>query len=209
MGVVVLIVVGPDKLPQFARTAGKWYGQIRRTADEMRRALVLEADRQDAEQRYEEMMERRRRAEEERRRATEANPGVAAQDEALPGTRAPDAESLDDDLGHVDADEDPGEVHRAPAPALGHGHGHQADPHVDDELDALINDPNGPYAAGTPAASLAARHDASEPDAEPAHAPATGPSLPPGVTAEEWAELPEHIRQMLRERSGDDAGRSG
>ena len=57
--IVVIVVVGPDRLPQFMRGAGRLYSQFRRAADEMRRALVLEADRQDAESRYEEMQRRR------------------------------------------------------------------------------------------------------------------------------------------------------
>ena len=57
--IVVIVVVGPDRLPQFMRGAGRLYSQFRRAADEMRRSLVLEADRQDAEARYEEMQRRR------------------------------------------------------------------------------------------------------------------------------------------------------
>ena len=57
--IVVIVVVGPDRLPQFMRGAGRLYSQLRRAADEMRRSLVLEADRQDAEARYEEMQRRR------------------------------------------------------------------------------------------------------------------------------------------------------
>ena len=59
VAIVVVVVVGPDRLPQFMRGAGKLYSQFRRAADEMRRSLVLEADRQDAEKRYEEMQKRR------------------------------------------------------------------------------------------------------------------------------------------------------
>lgn len=61
VALAVIVVIGPDRLPHFMRSAGRMYGQLRRAADEMRRSLVLEADRQDAEERYQEM--RRRRAE--------------------------------------------------------------------------------------------------------------------------------------------------
>jgi len=60
VALAVIVVIGPDRLPHFMRSAGRMYGQLRRAADEMRRSLVLEADRQDAEDRYQEM--RRRRA---------------------------------------------------------------------------------------------------------------------------------------------------
>lgn len=58
---VALMVIGPDQLPKFFRTAGRWYGQARRAADELRRAFVLEADRQDAVERYKQLQERRRK----------------------------------------------------------------------------------------------------------------------------------------------------
>ena len=59
---LILVVVGPDRLPFFMRWAGRQYGTLRRAADDMRRAFVLEADRQDADARYRELQERRRKA---------------------------------------------------------------------------------------------------------------------------------------------------
>ncbi|MEM6927634.1 MAG: twin-arginine translocase TatA/TatE family subunit [Myxococcota bacterium] len=56
---IALMVVGPEQLPQLFRSAGRWYGQARRAADELRRAFVLEADRQDAAERYKQLQERR------------------------------------------------------------------------------------------------------------------------------------------------------
>jgi len=35
--VIVLIVFGPDKLPEIARTLGKWGGELRRNTDSIRR----------------------------------------------------------------------------------------------------------------------------------------------------------------------------
>lgn len=35
--VVVLLVFGPDKLPEIARSFGKWTGELRRTSDSLRR----------------------------------------------------------------------------------------------------------------------------------------------------------------------------
>lgn len=192
IAVVVLIVVGPDKLPQFARSAGRLYGQVRRTADEMRRALVLEADRQDADERYRLMRERRARAEAERAAAEAANPGVSAQDEHLPG-----AESVAEAGADVD-----GESHGA---APGHPE-HATGDHGDADLQALLNDPNGPYAAGRPLeeVDLAQEHldvhQAQTPPPPADEVVMTGPALPPGVTAEEWAELPQHIRDLLSAR---------
>jgi len=57
---VALIVVGPERLPRLLRDLGRMYGQVRRTADDLRRSFLLEADRQDAEDRYEKLQERRK-----------------------------------------------------------------------------------------------------------------------------------------------------
>jgi sec-independent protein translocase protein TatB len=68
---VALVVVGPERLPKVMRELGKWYGQLRRAADDLRRAFTLEADRQDATERYKELQERRRKAQEARKKADE------------------------------------------------------------------------------------------------------------------------------------------
>ena len=67
IGVVLLLFVGPDRLPQLMRTAGRAYGQLRRAADEMRRAFMMEADRVDAALRVEELEQRRREIAEHRK----------------------------------------------------------------------------------------------------------------------------------------------
>jgi Tat protein translocase TatB subunit len=72
IAIVILLVVGPEQLPQLMRTAGRTYGQVRRAADDLRRAFVLEADRQDADERYRKLQERRKEMEEARRQAKEA-----------------------------------------------------------------------------------------------------------------------------------------
>ncbi|MBR0197420.1 MAG: twin-arginine translocase subunit TatB [Kiritimatiellae bacterium] len=47
---VVLVVVGPKRLPSAARTIGQWYSRIRRTADSFKRQLVeLDSEIQRAE----------------------------------------------------------------------------------------------------------------------------------------------------------------
>lgn len=90
IAVVALVVIGPERLPTVMRQLGRWYGQIRRTADELRRAFVLEADRQDAAERYKQLQERRKRAQEDARRRMEELKGSTAQPE--PVAVAPPAE---------------------------------------------------------------------------------------------------------------------
>lgn len=93
IAVLAVVVVGPERLPQVMRQLGRWYGQLRRSADELRRAFVLEADRQDAEERYKSLQERRERAVEARKRAmAEAGEGTRAQNQEMP---PPDPEAVD------------------------------------------------------------------------------------------------------------------
>ena len=94
---VIIIVVGPDRLPQFLRNAGRIYGQLRRAADEMRRSLVLEADRQDAEQRYQEM--KRRREEQLEKTPEVLSQGAVAQNsKLLPNLSAEQVEKVLDEV---------------------------------------------------------------------------------------------------------------
>ncbi len=80
IGGLVLVVVGPDRLPQALRWAGQNYGKLRRTADELRRAFVLEADRQDAEERLGKLRERQKAA----REIADAAAAKAASDGSVP-----------------------------------------------------------------------------------------------------------------------------
>lgn len=106
--VIALIFVPTDDLPKVMRELGRRYGQLRRAADELRRAFVLEADRQDAEERVARMRERRAQVERERERALEsAGPGAVPHERPLPG--AEDLAPVDD----VDVEYDDPEL---PAP---------------------------------------------------------------------------------------------
>ena len=67
--IVLIIVVGPERLPPMLRNAGRYYGQVKRMSDEFRRALMLEVDREEAEQRAAQFKKRR---EEAKRLADEA-----------------------------------------------------------------------------------------------------------------------------------------
>ncbi len=165
VALVALVVVGPDNLPRFARGAGRMYGQFRRMADELRRGLVIEADRQDAEERLAELRRRREQAEAQRRAAEAATPGVVAQPDPAAPPPAPEGDA-DDDLG------------------------------------ALRDDPDGPYTAGTPLDDVLAKwRDDPRIDTTVDPDVARGEPLPPGISAQEWAELPPHIRELLRDRS--------
>lgn len=42
--VVILVCVGPDKLPEFARTLAKYVGEFRRASDDLKRTVMSAAE---------------------------------------------------------------------------------------------------------------------------------------------------------------------
>jgi len=81
---IVLIVVGPERLPEMMRAAGKGYAQLRRAAEDLRRSFVMEADRMEAEERLKDLEKRRSDAAEARKQALEsAGPGAVAQEQRI------------------------------------------------------------------------------------------------------------------------------
>lgn len=88
IGIVLLLFVGPERLPHVVRNIGRLYGRMRRAAEDLRRSLVLEADRLDEEERLRELKRRRLQAELDRKAAEASGaksqppaevPAVAAQ----------------------------------------------------------------------------------------------------------------------------------
>ena len=65
---LTILVVKPDDLPNMLRYLGRQYGKIMRYSDELKRAFLLESEREDAEKRAVELKKKR---EEARRRADE------------------------------------------------------------------------------------------------------------------------------------------
>jgi Tat protein translocase TatB subunit len=96
IAVLVIVFVGPDRLPEMMRFVGKQYGRLRRASDELRRAFQLEVDRADSEERSKEIRRRREALMARRRAEKEKN-------QSLPVARP-------DDLAEDDTpeDEDPG-----------------------------------------------------------------------------------------------------
>ena len=44
IGIVSLLVIGPEKMPQMVKTAGQWIGHMQRIARDLRREIESEAD---------------------------------------------------------------------------------------------------------------------------------------------------------------------
>jgi sec-independent protein translocase protein TatB len=97
IGVVVLVFVGPDRIPELMSTAGKYYGCFRRLSDDLRRAFNAEVARHEADRRRSELETRRLSAEAKRqaeREAAAASEG-AAEEPAAHGADAPGVDSSD------------------------------------------------------------------------------------------------------------------
>lgn len=67
-GVIALIVLGPEKLPQAARTAGQWYAKIRRTVSTLQSEIEAELDLAETRQQMQKELAKIRQTEAEMRR---------------------------------------------------------------------------------------------------------------------------------------------
>jgi len=71
IGILVIVFVGPDDLPNLLKTLGRMYGKVRRASYELRRAFTLEVDKVEADARAEDIRRRRNELLERRRRNRE------------------------------------------------------------------------------------------------------------------------------------------
>ncbi|WP_352339100.1 Sec-independent protein translocase protein TatB [Psychrobacter sp. 16-MNA-CIBAN-0192] len=67
-GIIALIVLGPEKLPKAARTAGQWYAKIRRTVSTLQSEIEAELDLAETRQQMEQELAKIRETEAEMRR---------------------------------------------------------------------------------------------------------------------------------------------
>ncbi|ALF59585.1 Sec-independent protein translocase protein TatB [Psychrobacter urativorans] len=67
-GIIALIVLGPEKLPKAARTAGQWYAKIRRTVSTLQSEIEAELDLVETRQQMEQEIAKIRQTEAEMRR---------------------------------------------------------------------------------------------------------------------------------------------
>lgn len=67
-GVIALVVLGPEKLPQAARTAGHWYAKFRRTIATLQNEIEAELDLAETRQKMQEELAKIKQAEAEMKR---------------------------------------------------------------------------------------------------------------------------------------------
>ena len=71
-GAIALIVLGPEKLPQAARTAGQWYAKFRRTVATLQSEIEAELDLAETRKQMQLELEKIRQAEVDMKREMEA-----------------------------------------------------------------------------------------------------------------------------------------
>ena len=67
-GIIALIVLGPEKLPKAARTAGQWYAKVRRTVSTLQSEIEAELDLVETRQQMEQEIAKIRQTEADMRR---------------------------------------------------------------------------------------------------------------------------------------------
>lgn len=93
IGVVALLVVGPERMPGLIRTAGQWAGQVQRLARDLRREIEREAQTDEFRKLNQEFLDEDRRLKESVRAA--APPPTALAD-AGPGDEPREEPRADD-----------------------------------------------------------------------------------------------------------------
>ena len=104
-GAIALIVLGPEKLPQAARTAGQWYAKFRRTVATLQSEIEAELDLAETRKQMQLELEKIRQAEVDMKREMEAlrsSVSELQQHGKVPSMQAHNTQSADTtpSLGH-------------------------------------------------------------------------------------------------------------
>ncbi|MCS2610941.1 Sec-independent protein translocase protein TatB [Halomonas dongshanensis] len=151
IGVVALLVLGPERLPRAARTAGLWVGKIKRTISGMQREISAQLEAEELRQKLNEQQKKLddslTKAKRDMERITEA-----------PARRAPSANAADGATNDAKADTQPDTAAKvAPETAA---QAANASAHVDEALEQLRETP--PETTSTPP-SESSSHKESDP----------------------------------------------
>lgn len=101
-GVIALIVLGPEKLPQAARTAGQWYAKIRRTVSTLQSEIEAELDLAETRQQMQKELAKIRQTEAEMRREMAEMRGSMQEFESSQNQTLKAAHDSDDKMDSVD-----------------------------------------------------------------------------------------------------------
>ena len=97
IGIIALLVVGPERMPGLIRTIGQWAGQLQRLARDLRREIEMEAEAEDFKALQADFLaEDRRLKEAARATASTATPTPAATDDESAETLPPEPADEDE-----------------------------------------------------------------------------------------------------------------
>ncbi len=82
IAVLILVFVGPDRIPELMSVAGRYYGKFRRMSDDLRRTFNAEVARHESDRRREELEARRKEIETRRQEEREGAQRAASDAEA-------------------------------------------------------------------------------------------------------------------------------
>lgn len=110
-GVIALIVLGPEKLPQAARTAGQWYAKIRRTVSTLQSEIEAELDLAETRQQMQKELAKIRETEAEMRREMAEMRGSlqefeSSQNQHLKAAHRVNTAKVDSDSDKIDHEKD-------------------------------------------------------------------------------------------------------
>lgn len=88
IGIVALLVVGPEKMPTMIRTAGQWAGQIQRIARDLRREIEFEAQTDEYKALNSDFLAEDKRLKDLARAAPATEPTATADDNDPPASEA-------------------------------------------------------------------------------------------------------------------------
>ncbi len=96
IAIVILVFVGPERIPELMSAAGSFYGKIRRMSDDLRRTFNAEVARAESDKRRGELDMRRKQADARRQaereaKSREAEAAEQAPDEATPAEPSKDS----------------------------------------------------------------------------------------------------------------------
>lgn len=126
IGVVGLLVLGPERLPKAARTLGLWIGKIKRTVSGMQREISAQLEAEELRQKLNEQQKKLDEGVQQVKRGVESiaeeesgeRPSASTGDEAGEAPpAAPPEKRLDDALARARTGTDEGEVPQRPADA--------------------------------------------------------------------------------------------
>ncbi|WP_367110736.1 Sec-independent protein translocase protein TatB [uncultured Psychrobacter sp.] len=105
-GVIALIVLGPEKLPQAARTAGQWYGKLRRTVSTLQSEIEAELDLAETRQQMQQELAKIRQTEADMKREMAEMRGSlkefeSSQNEGLRANQKAPTQYDDDEKDHL------------------------------------------------------------------------------------------------------------